>query len=61
MSANRYMITLSSTRGDVKTQLKLKTVVGDKQGLIEELTKHTDWGRIVKNLKEANDEQTPTT
>ena len=55
------MITLSSTRGDVKTQLKLKTVVGDKQGLIEELTKHTDWGRIVKNLKEANDEQTPTT
>lgn len=61
MSANRYMITLSSTRGDVKTQFKLKTVVGDKQGLFEELTKHTDWDRILKRLEGTNDEQTRTT
>ncbi len=51
MSRERYVIEIRTTNKDKSISFKMKTIINDEDGFVDEVTNHVDWKEKLKLLK----------
>lgn len=51
MSRERYVIQIRTTNKDKSVTFKMKTIIDDEDGFIDEVINHVDWKEKLKLLK----------
>jgi len=51
MSRERYVIQIRTTNRDKSVTFKMKTIIDDEDGFIDEVINHVDWKEKLKLLK----------
>lgn len=57
MSKNRYVIKISTLDGDKSLSFRLKTIVNDEQGFIDEVKNYVDWEEKIKQFNKVLDKE----
>jgi hypothetical protein len=55
MSKNRYVIKISTLDGDKSLSFRLKTILNDEQGFIDEVKNYVDWEEKIKQFNKVLD------
>ena len=57
MSKNRYVIKISTLDGDKSLSFRLKTILNDEQGFIDEVKNYVDWEEKIKQFNKVLDKE----
>ena len=55
MSRNRYIIKITTQDRNESLSFKLKTIVNDEEGFIDEVENHVDWEEKIKQFNKILD------
>ena len=54
---NRYVIKISTLDGDKSLSFRLKTILNDEQGFIDEVKNYVDWEEKIKQFNKVLDKE----